>query len=48
LIERAVGAVRTRNLIRAGSDVSRSRSTIEGEITTLRGAIESIQASADT
>ena len=48
LIERAVGAVRTRNSIRAGSDVSRSRSTIEGEITTLRGAIESIQASADT
>jgi hypothetical protein len=40
LIERAVGAVRTRNSIRAASDVSRSRSTIEGEITTLRGAIE--------
>jgi hypothetical protein len=47
LIERAVGSVRTRNPIRAGSDVSRSRSAIEGEITTLRGAIESIQASAD-
>jgi chromosome segregation ATPase len=48
LIERAVGAVRTRNSIRAASDVSRSRSAIEGEIKTLRGAIESIQASADT
>ena len=48
LIESAVGSVRTRDAIRAGSDVSRSRSTIEGEITTLRGAIESIQASADT
>jgi hypothetical protein len=36
-IERAVGSVRTRDAIRAGSDVSRSRSAIEGEIMTLRG-----------
>ena len=39
LIERAVGGVRTRDPIRAGSDVSRSRSAIEGEISTLRGVL---------
>ena len=48
LIESAVGAARTRNAIKAGSDVSRSRSSIEGEISTLRGAIQGIQARADT
>ena len=48
LIESAVGSARTQDSIRAGSDVSRSRSAIEGEIMTLRGAIETIQASAHT
>ena len=47
LIESAVGAARTRSSIKAGSDVSRSRSAIEGEISTLRGAIQGIQARAD-
>ena len=48
LIESAVGAARTRSSIKAGSDVSRSRSSIEGEISTLRGAIQGVQARADT
>jgi len=48
LIESAVGAARTRSSIKAGSDVSRSRSSIEGEISTLQGAIQGIQARADT
>jgi hypothetical protein len=43
LIEDAVGAARTRDSIKAGSDVSRSRSAIEGEISSLRGAIQSVQ-----
>ena len=47
LIESAVGAARTRSSIKAGSDVSRSRSSIEGEISTRRGAIQGIQARAD-
>ena len=47
LIEDAVGSVRARDAIKATSDVSRSRSAIEGEISTLRGAIQSIQARAD-
>ena len=37
LIESAVGAARTRSSIKAGSDVSRSRSAMEGEISSLRG-----------
>src|SRR5918998_4347781 len=36
LIEDAVGAAKTRDSIKAGSDVSRSRSAIEGEISSLR------------
>lgn len=48
LIEDAVGSARTRGAIKAGSDVSRSRSAIEGEISTLRGAIEGVQARSDT
>lgn len=48
LIEDAVESARTRDSIKAGSDVSRSRSAIEGEISTLRGAIQGIQARADT
>jgi hypothetical protein len=48
LIEDAVGSARTRDAIKAGSDVSRSRSAIEGEISTLRGAIQSIQARPGT
>jgi hypothetical protein len=44
LIEEAVGAARTRDSIKAGSDVSRSRSAIEGEISSLRGAIQGVQA----
>jgi hypothetical protein len=47
LIEDAVGAARTRDSIKAGSDVSRSRSAIEGEISSLRGAIEGVQARPD-
>ena len=48
LIEDAVESARTRDSIKAGSDVSRSRSAIEGEISTLRGAIQGVQARADT
>jgi hypothetical protein len=47
LIEDAVGAARTRDSIKAGSDVSRSRSAIEGEISSLRGAIQGVQGRAD-
>src|ERR671910_254010 len=47
LIDDAVGAARTRDSIKAGSDVSRSRSAIEGEISSLRGAIQSVQARSD-
>jgi chromosome segregation ATPase len=47
LIEEAVGAARTRDAIKAGSDVSRSRSAIEGEISSLRGAIQGVQARPD-
>jgi chromosome segregation ATPase len=48
LIESAVEAARTRSSIKAGSDVSRSRSSLEGEISTLRGALQGVQARADT
>ena len=47
LIEEAVGAARSGDSIKAGSDVSRSRSAMEGEISSLRGAIEGVQASSD-
>jgi hypothetical protein len=47
LIEEAVGAARTSDSIKAGSDVSRSRSAIEGEISSLRGAIQGVQARPD-
>jgi hypothetical protein len=47
LIEEAVGAARTRDSIKAGSDVSRSRSAIEGEISSLRGAIQGVQGRSD-
>jgi hypothetical protein len=47
LIEEAVGAARTRDSIKAGSDVSRSRSAMEGEISSLRGAIQGVQARPD-
>ena len=47
LIEEAVGAARTRDSIKAGSDVSRSRSAIEGEISSLQGAIQGVQARPD-
>jgi hypothetical protein len=47
LIEEALGAARTRDSIKAGSDVSRSRSAIEGEISSLRGAIQGVQARPD-
>ena len=47
LIEDAVGAARTRDSIKAGSDVSRSRSAIEGEISSLRGAIQGVQARSE-
>jgi len=47
LIEDAAGAARARDTVKAGSDVSRSRSAIEGEISSLRGAIEGVQARPD-
>ena len=47
LIESAVGSARTRSSIKAGSEVSRSRSTIEGEISSLRGTIQGIDGRAD-
>ena len=47
LIEEAVGAARTRDSIKAGSDVSRSRSALEGEISSLQGAIQGVQARPD-
>ena len=40
LIESAVHNARTARGSKAGSDVSRSRSAIEGEISTLRGSLE--------
>ena len=48
LIEDAVASARTRDAIKSGSDVSRSRSAIEGELSTLRGAIQGVQARSDT
>jgi hypothetical protein len=47
LIEEAVGAARSGDSIKAGSDVSRSRSAIEGEISSLQGAIQGVQARPD-
>ena len=47
LIEDAVGAARSGDSIKAGSDVSRSRSAIEGEISSLRGAIQGVQGRSD-
>lgn len=47
LIEDAVGAARSGDSIKAGSDVSRSRSAIEGEISSLQGAIQGVQARPD-
>ena len=47
LIEEALGAARSGDSIKAGSDVSRSRSAIEGEISSLRGAIQGVQARPD-
>ena len=40
LIESAAGSARADRSAKAGSDVSRSRSAIEGEISTLRGTLE--------
>lgn len=39
-IESAVGSARADRSAKAGSDVSRSRSAIEGELSTLRGTID--------
>ncbi len=47
LIESAVGSARTRGSMKAGSEVARSRSAIGGEISSLRGAIQGIDARAD-
>lgn len=44
LIESAVGSARARGATKAGSDVSRSRSAIEGRISTLQGAISRLDA----
>ena len=42
LVESAVGSARADRSAKAGSDVSRSRSAIEGRISTLQGTIESL------
>ena len=47
LIESAVGAARTSTSMKAGSEVSRSRSAIGGEISKLRGTIEGLDSRAD-
>ena len=47
LIESAVGSARTRSSMKAGSEVARSRSMIEGEVSSLRGAIQGIDGRAD-
>jgi hypothetical protein len=39
LIESAVGSARARNASKSGSDMSRSRSVMEGRISTLRGSL---------
>ncbi len=39
-IESAVGSARADRSAKAGTDVSRSRSAIEGELSTLRGTID--------
>jgi len=39
-IESAVGSTRADRSAKAGTDVSRSRSAIEGELSTLRGTID--------
>ena len=39
-IESAVGSARADRSVKAGPDVSRSRSAVEGEISTLRGTID--------
>ncbi len=44
LVESAVGSARARGARKAGSDVSRSRSVIEGRISTLRGTISRVDA----
>ncbi len=41
LIESAVGSARAHRASKAGSDVSRARSAIEGRISTLRGSLRS-------
>jgi hypothetical protein len=47
LIESAVGSARTRSPIKTGSEVANSRSAIGGEISSLRGTIQGIDARAD-
>lgn len=39
-VESAAGSARARQARKAGTDVSRSRSAVEGEISTLRGTLE--------
>jgi hypothetical protein len=47
LIESAVGSATTHRSMKAGSEVARSRSTLEGEISSLRGTIQGIDGRAD-
>lgn len=47
LIESAVGSARTHDATKASADVSRSRSAIEGEISTLRGVLSRDIAKSD-
>lgn len=39
-IESATGSARARDARKAGTDVSRSRSAVEGELSTLRGTLD--------
>lgn len=39
-LESAAGSARARDARKSGTDVSRSRSAVEGEISTLRGTLE--------
>jgi hypothetical protein len=47
LIESAVGSARARDAIKASAEVSRSRSAIEGEISTLRGVLNRDSAESE-
>lgn len=47
LIESAVGSARARDAVKASAEVSRSRSAIEGEMSTLRGVLNRESAESE-